>query len=142
MSKRSMESDNNQKKGKSQSLGKYCVAGFPGDVSCKNNSKTGGLISMHQFPSNDYYREKWIRFVQRHRAGWQPSKSSTLCSAHFEPSCFEQRLDLNLGEGDFRTRRFIKKDAIPTKDYPEDTPRSASQTERERRTVRIYCLSR
>ena len=112
-----MESDNNQKKGKSESLGKYCVAGFPGDVSCQNNSKTGGLISMHQFPSNDYYREKWIRFVQRHHAGWQPSKSSTLCSAHFEPSCFEQRLDLNLGEGDFRTRRFIKKDAIPTKDY-------------------------
>lgn len=141
MGKQNMQSDNHDKNGKKESKGKYCVAGLPGDVSCKNNSKTGGLISMHKFPRNDYYREKWTRFVQRHRVGWQPSKSSTLCSAHFEPSCFEQRLDLNLGGGDFQTKRFIRKDAIPTKDCVEDTPKSASQTERERRTVRTL-LSR
>jgi hypothetical protein len=29
---------------------------------------------------------------------WQPTKSSVLCSAHFHPSCFEQRLHLNLRE--------------------------------------------
>ena len=97
------------KTGKSKSLGKYCVAVFPGDVSCKNNLKTGSLISMHQFPSKNYYCEK-ICFVRRHRAGWQTSKSATPCSAHFALSCFEQRLNLNLGEGDFCTKRFIKKD--------------------------------
>ena len=136
----SMECGQNEKKGKRESLGKYCVTGLPGDVSCTNNSKTGGGISMHNFPSSESYREKWIRFVQRHRVKWLPSKSSALCSAHFEPSCFEQRLDLSLGEGNFRTKRYLRKDAIPTIDCVETVlnKSSAAKTERERRTVRIF----
>jgi hypothetical protein len=43
------ETQNSRAKGKS--LGKYCVAGGPGKVSCKNNSKTEG-ISMHRFRSD------------------------------------------------------------------------------------------
>jgi len=36
---------------------------------------------------------------------------------HFELSDFEQRLDLNLGQGSsFKTKRWLKKDAVPTKD--------------------------
>lgn len=54
---------------------------------------------MHIFPRDDVTREKWVRFVRRYRAKWQPSKISVLCSVHFELSNFEQRLDLNLGEG-------------------------------------------
>ena len=73
MGKQNMHSDNHDKNGKKKPKGKYCVAGLPGDLSCKNNSKTGGLISTHKFPRNDYYHEKWIRFVQRHRVGWKPS---------------------------------------------------------------------
>ena len=66
-------------------------------MSCTNNSKTEG-ISLHMFPRDDAIREKWIRFVQRHRAKWQPSKTSVLCSVHFDSSSFEQRADLNLGD--------------------------------------------
>ena len=74
-------------------------------MSCTNNSKTEG-ISLHMFPRDDAIREKWIRFVQRHRAKWQPSKTSVLCSVHFDSSSFEQRADLNLGEtSSFRSRR-------------------------------------
>ena len=64
-------------------------------MSCTNNSKTEG-ISLHMFPQDDAIREKWIRFVQRHRAIWQPSKTSVLCLVYFDSSCFEQRADLNL----------------------------------------------
>ena len=53
---------------------------------------------MHMFPRDDKTCEKWVRFVRRHRAKWQPSETSVLCSVHFELSDFEQRLDLNLGE--------------------------------------------
>jgi len=133
-----MESNTNKGKGKKESVGKYCVAGAPGNVSCKNNSKMKSMgISMHLFPKDESFREKWIRFVQRHRANWQPSKTSTLCSVHFEPSCFTQRLDLNLGEGDYQTKRVIKKDAVPTIDCVEQKV-EISQTDREKRKVLIF----
>ena len=45
------ETLNSRVKGKS--LGKYCVAGGPGNVSCKNNSAKEG-ISMHLFPSDSF----------------------------------------------------------------------------------------
>ncbi|CAB4024540.1 THAP domain-containing 2-like [Paramuricea clavata] len=86
------ETQNSRAKGKS--LGKYCVAGGPGKVSCKNNSKTEG-ISMHRFPSDSSVRAKWACIVQRHRPQWQPSSTSVLCSAHFKVTDFEQRLDFN-----------------------------------------------
>ena len=63
----SMECGEKVKKPKRKSLGKYCVAGGPGNVSCTNNSRTEG-ISMHMFPRDDVIREKWVRFVRRHRA--------------------------------------------------------------------------
>ena len=72
-----MECDENVQKPKKRSLGKFCVAGGARNVSCTNNSKTAG-ISLHMFPRDDAIREKWIRFIQRHRAIWQPSKTSTL----------------------------------------------------------------
>ena len=72
---------------------------------------------MQMFPRDDVTREKWVRFGRRHWAKWQPSKTSVLCSVHFELSDFEQRLDLNLGQGSsFKTKRWLKKDAAPIKD--------------------------
>ena len=65
----------NVEKPKKRISGKYCVAGGPGNVSCTNNSKTEG-VSMHMFPREDAIRDKWVRFVRRHRADWQPSKTS------------------------------------------------------------------
>ena len=76
--------------------GKYCVAGGPGKVSCQNTSYSPGIpgISMHYFPSDKSVRLKWTRFVQRHRANFTPSKTSVLCSAHFEDSYFTRKLNL------------------------------------------------
>lgn len=136
----SMEwSENVEQPKKKKSLGKYCVAGGPGNVSCTNNSKTEG-ISMHMFPRDDATREKWVRFVRRHRAKWQPTKTSVLCSVHFELSDFEQRPDLNLGErSSFQTKRWLKKDAVPTKDCVEQQENAL--TSREQRMVSA-CLQK
>ena len=67
--------------------GRYCVAGAPNNQSCTNTSYTPG-ISMHQFPVDRAVREKWLKFVQRHRLDFNEpiSKHAFLCSVHFERS--------------------------------------------------------
>ena len=71
--------------------GNYCTAGCPNMSNCANNSSTPG-ISMHYFPAKDEtLRQKWIRFVRIHRKDFVPSKSATLCSVHFEETCFETK---------------------------------------------------
>lgn len=127
------ETQNSRAKGKS--LGKYCVAGGPSKVSCKNNSKIEG-ISMHRFPSDSSVRAKWTCFVQRHRPQWKPSSTSVLCSAHFMVANFEQRLDLNLEESDtFTAKRWLKKGAIPSVDCVVFGPQVQEISGRERRQV-------
>ena len=99
-------------------LGKYCVAGGPGNVSCKNNSSTEG-ISMHTFPKSEgRLRNLWIKFVQRHRGSkWKPSSYSALCSA--------QLLD--------------RKVAHPTIDTIEPERQVRQVSDREQRKVN-YCF--
>ena len=98
---------------------------------------------MHMFPRDDVTREKWLRFVRRHREKWQPSKTSVLlCSpVHFELSDFEQRLDVNLGEGSsFQTKRWLKKDAVPTKDCVQQQENTL--TLREQSGMISLCLQK
>jgi len=120
-------------KPKKRISGECCVVGGPGKVSCTNNSKTEG-VSMHMFPLEDAIRDKWVRFARRHRADWQPSKTCVLCSVHFDASDFEQGLGLNLEEAEsFKTKRCLKKHAVPTKDFVEQQENVV--TPRERRKV-------
>ena len=56
-----MKSGENVEKPKKKSLGKYCLAGGPGSVSCTYNSRTEG-ISMLVFRRDDVTREKRVRF--------------------------------------------------------------------------------
>ena len=44
--------------GKKRKSGKFCVAGGPGLVSCKNTTYTEG-ISMHLFPKDLTIRSQW-----------------------------------------------------------------------------------
>lgn len=94
-------------------------------------------ISMHMFPRDDVTSEKWVRFVRRHREKWQPSKTSVLCSVHFELSDFEQRLNFNLGDGSsFQKKRCLKKDAVPTRDCVPQQENAL--TSREQRMVSVF----
>ncbi|KAL9985089.1 hypothetical protein ACROYT_G007453 [Oculina patagonica] len=73
---------------------------------------------MHQFPSNRDLREKWVKFVQRHRRDFaEPSKYASLCSAHFEESCYSRRPFLKLeGMENLKMNRVLIKGSIPTRD--------------------------
>ena len=136
-----MECGVNVEKPKKRISGKYCVAGGPGNVSCTNKSKTEGVL-MHMFPREDAIRDKWVRCVRRHRADWQPSKKSVLCLVHFDASDFEQRLGLNLGEAEsLKTKRWLKKNAVPTKDCVEQQENVVTLHERRQVRVRVCaCL--
>ncbi|ROL47438.1 THAP domain-containing protein 2 [Anabarilius grahami] len=58
-------------------------------------------VSFYKFPLQEEHRRHWIVNMGRD-AEWTPSDSSSLCSAHFNPDCFES--------GSAR----LHSDAIPT----------------------------
>ena len=129
-------------KGRKQSErgGRYCIAGAPNDQSCKNNSHTPG-IRMHQFPTDPILRGKWIQFVRRHRANFNATSTYTsLCSAHFEESCYKRPMLVNmeLPEG-LKLRSFLKKGSIPTRDALVP-PAPEVLSERRKRQVRLSLL--
>lgn len=117
--------------------GRYCSFGTSNNISCKNGGSTPG-ISLHGFPK-DKRRPAWIRFMRRHRQGWQLTSSSLLCSAHFESECFTQRPDISLGpeSESAKTKRWLNETAIPTIDAVETNREKPPPTEREKRQVSL-----
>lgn len=119
--------------------GRYCVAGAPNNISCKNTTYTPG-VKMHQFPSDPIVRRKWIKFVQRHRKDFDEplSKYTSLCSAHFEESCYERKYPGILGEENTMKSNLIK-GSVPTKDIVIPDDREVI-TERGKRKVNLHIL--
>jgi len=89
------------------------VAGTPNQESCKNRSYMPG-ITMHLFPTEPQCRAQWIKFVQRHRVdfGEPINQYASLCSAHFDPSCFENSLARSMG---FKVKNNLVTGSIPTR---------------------------
>uniref|UniRef100_A0A3P9MF40 THAP-type domain-containing protein n=2 Tax=Oryzias latipes TaxID=8090 RepID=A0A3P9MF40_ORYLA len=54
-----------------------CVA-----AGCSNTSSES--VSVYKFPKQETLLKQWTKQVQRTRANWVPTASSTLCSEHFE----------------------------------------------------------
>uniref|UniRef100_A0A8C7V2U9 THAP-type domain-containing protein n=1 Tax=Oryzias sinensis TaxID=183150 RepID=A0A8C7V2U9_9TELE len=54
-----------------------CVA-----AGCSNTSSES--VSVYKFPKQETLLKQWTKQVQRTRANWVPTASSTLCSGHFE----------------------------------------------------------
>lgn len=78
-----------------------------------SNVKTD-TISLHHWPQDPKVAAQWTKFVMRKRANWKgPTKSSELCSAHFEPSSFDQHIDSMLEKGFAKYRKLLPT-AVPT----------------------------
>ena len=112
--------------------GRYCVAGGPNKTSCTNTTYTEG-VSMHYFPSDENVKQAWAKFVRRHRKDFVHSKSSSLCSVHFEDSCFDRRAAVLSGESEIKFKRFLIKESVPTRDTV--VPYSSPESKRKRRKV-------
>ena len=103
----------------------YCVA-----FNCKNgsfkNQPKQQKVAFFSFPEKNPLRQCWINKVRR--KNWKPSKSSKLCSKHFEDSSFVQNLVVLESIGWTATRLRLKQDAVPTVfDY------SCTETEAKRK---------
>ena len=53
------------------------------------------------------------------RAKFAPSEYSALCSAHFQPACFERKLPLRPEASDKTPRNLLKRGSVPTVDTVE-----------------------
>ena len=98
-------------------VGRMCCAGSLSGNLCPSTQFTKD-VSLHYFPDKlkDGERlEAWANFVRRYRPAFNPSKSksSSLCSLHFEDSCFAIRRDVARELG-IRIR--LNKDAVPSID--------------------------
>ena len=89
--------------------GKRCIAAL-----CSNKYEDG--VSLFRFPRDDKLAEMWSKEVRKTRADWKkPSKSSVLCSDHFEADCFEPGPQLAAAFGlATRRTRVLKPNAVPT----------------------------
>ena len=97
---------------------------------------------MHRFPTDPVVREKWTRFVKKHRTDFDPSKylssSLFLCSAHFVASCYTKSLARELNGFDAsRTKQFLARGSVQTLDtvVPIKKP---EVTAREKRKVSMH----
>lgn len=128
-----------EKKGKKGGVN-YCSAGGPNKVNCANKTGTPA-ISMHYFPKEESVRWKWTQFVRLHRKDFEPKKSSCLCSAHFEESCFEHKPVLVTNEHghSIELKKNLIPGSVPTKDIV--VPYKSPLTARKKRNVSviIYC---
>ena len=120
-----------------------CVVG-----GCSNTASLENGIALHSIP---FYgdtrseakkrRKRWIDFVKMRRGKWEPSKSSVICSRHFQPTDFERRFNFLPGQSLQFPR--LKMDEFGVNVYPtvhactEQTP----QSERSKRKVRIFLWS-
>ena len=115
--------------------GKFCVAGGSHQASCTNSQFTKD-ISMHNFPSEDKdpkRRVEWVRFVRKHRPSFTASRSSVLCSAHFDVTSFTTNLEIAASLG---MKRKLKDTAVPTIDVAGvPAPSTEEISDRKRRQV-------
>jgi hypothetical protein len=82
-----------------------CVAFGCSNNNAKQSCRDAG-ISFHGFPhANKSLMQNWLLNIKRQ--DFLPSSNSKICSEHFEEHCFVYDY--------FTKRRFLKKDAIPTK---------------------------
>ena len=107
---------------------KRCVVG-----NCNNSNAT--CSTMHLFPRDRTYRQKWERFVRQGRAHWTHATStSVICGAHFvTPDDFDGYQQWSMG---YKRQLYLKKGAIHTKMSICES-KSTSLSELLRRSVAI-----
>ena len=96
---------------------------------------------MLQFPTDPIVRAQWVRFVHRVDFGEPVNQYASLCSAHFEESCFTRNRSILEGMAASNVRRVLIKGSVPTRDTV--LPPSADEflTERNKRKVIFKLLA-
>ena len=61
-------------------------------------------------------RKRWVDFVKRKRAKWEPSSSSCVCSKHFEPDVFVRKVNSPGQETMYIP--WLKRDKVDVSSFP------------------------
>ena len=88
---------------------------------CPNQTKPGydKNISYHILPKEESIRKEWIARLKRQVL----PKYVYVCSEHFEDNCFDESVEMKRRLiPDLKTKRKLKKDAVPTKFWFQHTP--------------------
>ena len=88
---------------------------------------------MHLFPKDEQQRKQCVKFVRKHRPEFTQTTSSTICSAHFEDSCFEIRNLLGVPNTVKPKAKYLIHGAVPTKEIfaAEETKNMSSREKRK-----------
>ena len=117
-----------------------CVVG-----GCSNTASLEKGIGLHVIPffgdsrpEAKKRRKRWVDFVKSKRSKWEPSKSSLICSSHFQPTDFERRFHSLPGQSLQFPR--LNRDEIGVSVYPTVHAGIPIQTQTERsiRKVRNF----
>ena len=112
--------------------GKRCVV-----IYCNNTNDNG--VSLHQFPTDEKIRQKWIDFVVRKRdpKSWTPG-SGHICSDHFEKNDFENYYAKISG---LCSKLLLRKEAVPSIQPTPDTSTDSLQQQPETDFRKKKCRS-
>ena len=112
---------------------------------CSNTRDVKEGISLHVIPfSGDERteakkrRKKWVDFVCRTRAKWNPTSRSVICSKHFKIEDFSHCYASSQGEGSL-ANRWLRRDEIGISVFPTIYPTSIQQHQPSARDVRMVC---
>lgn len=102
---------------------------------------------MHHFPSAPSVRAQWVQFVRHHRHDYKDptSKYASLCSAHFDESCYERKMSVVRSvkkEYKLELRVFLKPTAMPMRDSvtPQSPEKISQPGKRKVRISYVYTL--
>ena len=70
------------------------------------------IISYHRIPKEKRLRKSWIAKLQRDNL--PPHENCCVCSEHFTEDCFESDLKAQLLVGQKKTKRRLKREAVPS----------------------------
>ena len=108
---------------------------------CSNTPDPKNGIILHKIPYEGdsrpeaiKRRKRWVEFVKRKRAKWEPSSSSCVCSKHFEPDAFVRKVNLP-GQGATYIP-WLKKDEVGVSSFPTLLNANEGDEEMTMRTAR------
>ena len=107
---------------------------------CSNTPDPKNGIILHKIPYEGdsrpeaiKRRKRWVDFVKRKRAKWEPSSTSCICSKHFEPDAFVRKVNL---PGQETYIPWLKKDEVGVSSFPTLFTANEGDEETTKRTAR------
>ena len=127
-------------------FGQACESKMPSRCvvfGCSNTGDPKNGVILHKIPYDGdsgpeeiKWRKRWVDFVKRKHAKWEPSSTSCICSKHFEPDAFVRKVNLPGQETTYIP--WLKKDEVGVSPFPTlSTANEGDEDTTSKRTARV-----